>query len=164
MSTSIFIDRDLLLEYAAKLMDGHISYGWGDKAGLRQDPSTISKIDCSGLTRYLIYQATDRQLILPQGSWHQHDWCRTKKLERVDYGTAARYDGWLRIAFIPVKYKFRHVWLILNGRTIESHGRKGPNRRPWDTPILKKYVSDCYKLAQTYRIEMGPISVEPVAG
>jgi hypothetical protein len=165
MSTSsLFIDYDLLLEVSGKLMDGHVSYGLGSKApSLDCDPAAITKIDCSGFVRYLLYQATDNQVVLPDGSWHQREWCQGKKLAKVDYEEAGSSDGWLRIAFIsPRKGHAGHVWLILEGQTLESHGKtKGPDRRPWNTRVLTAGVSACFRLAQMYTITIGPVQVVP---
>jgi hypothetical protein len=162
---SIWINAAVLLDLARQLMDGHIKYGFGSKARFQTKPEEIKAIDCSGFVRYLIYKATDGQVQMPDGSWNQDHWCKTSLLERADYATAASMDGWLRIAFIPVKKATAgrpghpghkghagHVWLVLNGLTLESHGGKGPDRRPWDTAVLKSQVSDCYKLAQTNMI------------
>src|SRR5205085_264760 len=107
-------------------------------------------IDCSGFVRYLMYRATHGEVIMPDGSWIQNDWCRHNHFAKVKYATAADADGWLRIAFLPPKKGHAgHVWLILNGMTLESHGHKGPHSRPWDTAVLKSQVTDCYQLAQT---------------
>jgi hypothetical protein len=169
MST-IHIERGYLLEIAGELMDGHVSYGLGSKApSLHCKPSQITKIDCSGFVRYLIYQATDRRVIIHDGSVQQREWCEGHGLAKVDYSSAAKNDGWLRIAFISPRKAHKgskavpgHVWLVLNGRTLESHGKHiGPDRRPWDTPVLKQHVAACYKLAQMYELTIGPIQVLP---
>jgi len=148
---AIWIDPFRLLDLCNRLMDGHISYGFGIKANLHVQPEDIKSIDCSGFVRYLLYNATYSALKMPDGSWMQHDWCQKSLFEAVNYATADRCDGWLRIAFLPPKAGHAgHVWLVQNGATIESHGGKGPDRRPWDTTILKSQVTACYKLAQTY--------------
>jgi hypothetical protein len=159
---SVFIDSQYLLEISQKLMDGHVSYGWGSKApSLSCDTSKIHRLDCSGFVRYLLYQASDSQLLLPDGSYIQHDWCKHSGLARVDYSSASANDGWLRIAFIPpAKHHAGHVWLILNGLTLESHGGKGPDRRAWNSKVLKTGVRDCYKLAQTYSLTIGPVVIQ----
>jgi hypothetical protein len=151
--SSIWIDSAVLLSLCDQLMDGHISYGFGSKAGFHTKPEQIKAIDCSGFVRYVIYQATSGHVVMPDGSWIQNDWCKAKHFERVKYATAAGNDGWLRIAFLPPKPGHAgHVWLILNGKTMESHGHKGPHRRPWDTKVLKSQAKDCYKVAMTYAV------------
>lgn len=146
-----------------ELLDGHISYRLGAKARLDAEPSTITHLDCSGFVRYLLYQASDKSLLLPDGSWIQREWCQKQKLEPVNYATAAECDGWLRIAFIdPKPNKAGHVWLIRNGQTLESHGRRiGPNQRPWDTPVLQKGVGYCFKLAVLSEQAWCPLFVRP---
>ena len=75
----------------------------------------------------------------------------------VEYTTASATDGWLRIAFIHgSKGHVGHVWLILAGNTIESHGGVGADRRRWDTTVLKDGVDVCYKLALTVASDVTP--------
>jgi hypothetical protein len=137
---TINVDMDRLLEIARQMMDGHVKYGLGSKApSLSCEPSAIKSIDCSGFVRYIIYKATSGAVHMPDGSWIQHDWCKLQKLPTADYKTEAmKLDNWLRIAFLPKHEKHPgHVWLVLNGKTLESHGHKGPDRRMWNTPALK---------------------------
>jgi len=138
-----------------QLLAGHISYQLGAKARLDALPTTIQHIDCSGFVRYLLYQASDRQLVMPDGSWKQREWCQKQRFEAVNYATAAECDGWLRIAFInPKPQRAGHVWLIRNGLTLESHGRtKGPDQRMWNTQVLQENVSYCFKLAVMSEVE-----------
>jgi hypothetical protein len=150
---SLSIETSSLMDISGKLMDGHIKYGFGSKAKLNDEPQKITAIDCSGFVQYVIYQATKKQMVLPAGSWNQRVWCDNQKLSKVEYSSANEKDGWLRIAFIAPKSKTvpGHVWLILDGMTLESHGpTKGPNRRAWSEKILKSNVYACYKFAQTY--------------
>ncbi|MDQ3332216.1 MAG: hypothetical protein M3552_16460, partial [Planctomycetota bacterium] len=115
---------------------------------------------CSGFVRYLLYHASDKRVKIAAGSWHQEEWCKNSGLPKVEYSTAGLSDGWLRIAFLPKKNgNPRHVWLILNGLTIESHGRTtGPNRRPWDLPKLKDNAHACFLLAQMYSPSVTPVT------
>ncbi len=162
---SIFIEYNYLMELCDALMDGHITYGMGAKAPLDAQPADIRRIDCSGFTRYLIYQATDHEVKLVDGSDEQHAWCRKHKLASEDYmKSAASKDGKLRIAFIPRLYadgklkKAGHVWLVHNGLTMESHGGVGPSRRPWNSSPLTSRVNGCYVLARLYSMTLGPIT------
>ena len=124
---------------------------------LTKEVSEIKSCDCSGFVRYVLYHSSDQQLKIHAGSWHQEEWCKSTLLAKVDYSTAANSDGWLRIAFLPKKNgKPRHVWFVLNGLTIESRGGKGPDRRAWDTPVLKKNAHACFKLAQLYSLDVAP--------
>jgi hypothetical protein len=64
-----------------------------------------------------------------------------------DEGNAGLEDGRLRIAFIATKPgHVGHVWLILNGKTIESWGGHGPGRRSWNVKALRERVTSCYVL------------------
>lgn len=144
------IDGDRLAKLMSALTDGHIHYALGAKAKhLNCLPAEIKAIDCSGFVRYLIHQLTGA--ILPDGSYHQHDWCKKQGLPKAKYSPdAGGQDQILRIAFItPSKHHpVGHVWLVLNGSTLESHGHTvGPDSRPWNTSVLRKHVGDCYELA-----------------
>jgi hypothetical protein len=160
MSASFQLEKGLLFTFIDDLMDGHVSYKFGAKPLLNKEPGDVKEADCSGFVRYLLYNVSDKRIKIPAGSWHQEEWCKNSKLERVEYSTAALSDGCLRIAFLPKKNgNPRHVWMILNGQTIESHGRTtGPNRRPWDLPKLKDNAHSCFKLAQTYSLSVMPVT------
>jgi hypothetical protein len=166
----INIQREYLLELCAALMDGHIKYGMGAKArSLNADPADIKAIDCSGFTRYLLYRATDGQVNMVDGSDEQNAWCKRRHLRSETYThVAGLMDGHLRIAFIPRVYKdgkvarAGHVWLVMDGKTLESHGSKGPSRRIWNTPVLTARVKTCYVLAHLYSMTIGPITVTTV--
>ena len=147
-------------------MDGHIKYGMGKKAQLHVEPPAIKAIDCSGFTCYLMYKVSDGQIKMVDGSDEQNAWCKKQKLRAEPYKQASVNDNLLRIAFIPRVYKdgkvtrAGHVWLILNGETMESHGKdKGPDRRPWDTQVLKSRVK-VYVFANLYSLTIGPVSVK----
>jgi hypothetical protein len=162
------IDRGYLLELCAELMDGHIRYGMGAKAALGAEPGDIKAIDCSGFTRYLIHRVTDGQVTLVDGSDEQNAWCKRHHLRAEKYmQVAGLSDGQLRIAFIPRVYhdgkvaKAGHVWLVMDGETIESHGGKGPDRRAWNSPVLTARVKACYVLAHLYSLTVGPLIVGP---
>src|SRR5918994_1928183 len=72
---------------------------------------------------------------------------------------AADCSGFVRYLLYHVSDKPRHVWMILNGQTIESHGRTtGPNRRPWDLPKLRDNAHSCFKLAQPYSLSVMPVT------
>lgn len=151
---SFWVDPDVLQDYRARLQAAKISYGLGAKASLNVEPEKITKIDCSGYLRYLLYHITKHEVnIQGGGSWWQNKWCKDVGLEVVDYSTAAELDGWLRIGYFakPAGMAAGHIWLVLNGSTLESHGGKGPDSRPWDTAKLVKHVEKCYKFGPTHR-------------
>ena len=154
----IYIDKGYLLELCGQLMDGHVSYQMGGKVKLSAEPSDIKAIDCSGFTRYLINRVTDGQVTPVDGSDEQNAWCKKHKLLAQTYShVAGLSDGCLRIAFMPRPHG--HVWLVMDGMTIESHGGKGPHRRTWSTPILTRSVKTCYVLAHLYSMTAGPATI-----
>ena len=128
---SYFIDENLLNQVCLATMDGHIGYGLGSKApSLSSNPDAISRIDCSGFVRYVMFKVCG--IVIPDGSWNQNDWAKKAPLPEVSYsGKAAESDGMVRIAFLTQNKhrKVGHVWLVLNQWTIESHGGVGPSRR-----------------------------------
>ena len=135
-----------LIAFCQAMMDGHCSYGFGKKARpLSTAPADVSRIDCSGFVRYLLYQVTDRRVTIPDGSWNQDAWFRGNNFQQVDYADTAKHDGVLRLGYFSGSPG--HIWFVRNGKTLESHGSKGPNRRKWDTGVLKKNVKRCYVVA-----------------
>ena len=163
---NFFVNAELLQELVSELTDGHIKYGFGKKASFGTEPSAIKEIDCSGFVRYLMYHATDKQVVMPDGSWIQRDWCKKKGFQKVPYSSAANNDGWMRIAFMDPKGKLNgagHVWFIYGGQTLESYGSKGPGRRSWSTNILQKEVDYCFKFARLYSMKLGPVTVTSAA-
>jgi cell wall-associated NlpC family hydrolase len=125
-----------------------IRYSLGAKPRMGAVPGVgFKKADCSGFIRWLINGATfGKDADMPDGSWFQHKWAK-ERFREVPYAECARMDSKLRIAFIPTKNgRVGHVWLCVNGRTIESYGGHGAGRRPWNTPVLLNQVTACYVL------------------
>jgi hypothetical protein len=133
----------------ASLMDGHVSYRLGAKCGhaSRDAPADIPALDCSGLIEYLFYRISNPNTDIPSGSSNQEDWFE-ERYPRVNYEDAARHDSHLRIAFRDRRGTvIRHVWFVVNGRTIESTTRgdnNGPTSLPWDARLSE--ADDCFLL------------------
>jgi hypothetical protein len=109
--------------------------------------SEWSEVDCSGYVRWLIWHITRNHLTIPDGSWNQNKWAMDYLLRPCPYSDCAEVDDRLRIAFMsPGKNKHGHVWVVCNGRTIESYGGHGPGRRAWNVRSLLSRVSTCYVL------------------
>lgn len=146
---TLTVDRANLVE----LMDAtflHHSYRMGSKPRLGSSAGQWTRTDCSGYIRWLLHGCTKPAVKLPEGSVEQREWCEQHALKATSPSYKANgglLDDILRIAFIrPTKRKAGHVWLVINGRTIESYGGHGPGRRPWDTKVLLKNVDGCYVL------------------
>lgn len=130
------IDLTKLLDVHAR-MDGRVKYGLGDKANPRTtEPEQVKTIDCSGYVRFVLYKASGGKVDCSPngGSWWQNEWCK-EKLTAIGYdaATAGASDGKLRIAFYKPAKGVGHVWLVLNGKTLESYGGHGVGRKTWDS-------------------------------
>jgi hypothetical protein len=112
-------------------------------------PETWSEVDCSGFVRWLLFQIT-HGMTIPDGSFNQnHGWAAVKSFKPTAYNkdSVGLKDGRLRIAFMePTRSGHGHVWLIWNGKTIESWGGHGPGRRNWNVKPLVSRVSACFVL------------------
>lgn len=156
-----------------------VPYGYGAKAEGGADPrnghrwntrstghlstpiDTIENIDCSGGVRYIVYKATNGQLILPDGSQDQREqceeWAAAGLIHKVSYRDAAKYMTGRRLFICFIKPgtngcgSVGHVWLLVQGSdghavTLESHGGGGIDSRPWDTHTLINENYSCYEL------------------
>lgn len=145
--TVLPISRELLIKGMGMSMNGIVPYKLGAKIKLNTKPKAGQPCDCSGYVRWLIYLASRKQVKMPDGSWYQQAWCRTKKLTKVPYSDCAKMDSILRIAFMEQEGdESGHVWLVINGMTIESRGGVGASRRAWNVTTLKTKVDYCYEM------------------
>jgi hypothetical protein len=149
----VVFDGNALDSLLAKLMDGHVSYEGNAKCGdpSSKQPEDIKKLDCSGLIEYLFYWITNPHVDISSGSSHQEDWF-SQRYPWVKYQDAGRCDGMLRIAFRHRgRNPHRHVWFILNGRTIESTPKgpgSGPTRFGWHDRVSEAH--SCFLLGTVY--------------
>lgn len=144
-------------------MRGRVTYDLGAKAvDLSADSHEIHAIDCSGFVRFAVYRATNGGMLVPDGSWAQREWCAAAGLHEVrPYSNVAlpavKKDlSRLFLAFMAPGAEgpgaSGHVWFVIGGRTMESHGGKGVDSRPWNAGInagrgtLASYCSACYEL------------------
>lgn len=128
------LDRDKMLALTNWCTSHDVGYKLGAKAPwLGCDVSEIRAIDCSGFVRYLAYQASSGSVVLPDGSVNQHEAFFAGGFKRSSVGSGRLQDGILRIAFLRPEDGdgVGHVAFLLNGRTLESHGHHGPDRRLW---------------------------------
>ena len=129
------VDEKKLRECVAACRRAGVRYGLGSKAPtLSAEPGKhFSRIDCSGFVRWAIYKATDGTVIMPDGSWFQAAWARKQGFKESTSESCLLKDGRVRLAYWKNKQSagISHIALVLNGKTLESHGSRGPNRRAW---------------------------------
>lgn len=128
----------------ATLKSQNVSYKMGAKANpLTLKPNQIQKLDCSGFSRYAVFNATAPAITIPEGTWAQDDYCKNtgwKAVNYVDVGQGKPDE--LFIAFESDAPG--HVWFINKGMTMECHGGVGVNSRNWNNKVLLKIVTRCY--------------------
>jgi lysozyme family protein len=113
-----------------------VTYGLGAKVPFfgAVPGRDFRRVDCSGFVREAIRRATTPRAAFPDGSVVQHDWVKQRNFKKSTPQSALLQDGAVRIAFLrpqDVSSGIGHVVLVHNGRTLESHGGRGPNARPW---------------------------------
>lgn len=145
------VSRLHLIEAMNSCFKGKHRYKMGAKPRLGAKPESFVQTDCAGFVRWLLYACTNPKAKLDMGSWYQNQWCAKQNFKDAVYREVAGLkDSRLRIAFIAPgsmgKGSDGHVWLIINGQTIESYGGKGPGRRPWNNKTLLDNVTSCYVL------------------
>jgi len=126
---------------------GCVTYDFGSKPRLTMSSTDFKVSDCSGFVRKMVFYITGGLISIPQGSSLQNNFCKNQGFQSCLYSDCNQLDGKLRIAFMNRECSEPgHVWLVLNGQTIECAGGKGACRRPWDNKILAKKVDACYIL------------------
>lgn len=145
--------------YHTQVIRAGCNYGLGAKAPLHAPAGSFHRIDCSGYSRVLLFNATGGELVIPDGSQNQRAWAEDN-LREVKYADAAKYMTGKRlfIAFIkPFEHgcgPVGHIWLLCDGdpgpgvesETIESCGGIGPASRRWNTGVLTREVYSCWEL------------------
>jgi hypothetical protein len=147
---SLPLDPERLTRYLGTCLAHGVGYELGAKAhDLRAIPPDYHTIDCSGWVRAAIAVATEGRVTMPDGSVVQNDWCAAQGLKRNDFASCRLRDGLTRIAFIRANgfHPIGHVYLVRNGRTLESFGGHGPGSRPVTTHVLSAETTDVYVLA-----------------
>jgi len=138
------------VDIAASPPQGHDymgRYGGGD----------VDRVDCSGLARYMVNQATGG-IVAPDGSSAQNDYCAAQGFKHHSHdeyltNMGAGYLYWCFCRAGSRGETIGHTWLAWkhsDGRfwTAESHGGSGPDVRPASTPILTEIVTDFYTVAK----------------
>jgi cell wall-associated NlpC family hydrolase len=162
------INKSLLISLSAQLERRGVKYGYGAKADDKQTnprstgqlstpPDTIDQIDCSGFSRYILYQTAGWRI--PDGSQNQREWCENNQLVKLatyadvndDVGGEALYIAFIK-PYTNGCGSIGHVWFVYKpgdgqgAETFESHGGVGVDSRKWDTTILLKEAFEAFKL------------------
>jgi cell wall-associated NlpC family hydrolase len=143
---TINISKPVLVDFMYQCLN-RVKYKMGAKARLGDTPmKDFVYIDCSGFVRWLLHIASGVRM--PDGSYNQRKWCEQQGFAVNPYRKVAGLkDNRLRIAFIDAsKGKAGHVWLIVNGKTIESYGGHGVGRRRWNSLGLYLKAKYCFTL------------------
>ena len=127
------IDMAKFIAFKQACYDAHVAYGFGSK-----DPHPgsgkvdFTEIDCSGFVRTLLmYAAGGAMSALPDGSYTQGEWLAAKGFKPTAASNAADLDGCLRcyVHHPDTLDETGHIFLTINGHTIESFGGHGPGER-----------------------------------
>jgi cell wall-associated NlpC family hydrolase len=132
---SIALDGQKIIDLIAACRRENVPYKLGGKApSLSAPPEKLkSGIDCSGFVRWAVWQASpsDKRVVMPDGSWHQGEWAAKQGFKVSSSESCLLKDGRIRLAYWLNAKGISHIALVLNGKTLESHGGKGPNSRAW---------------------------------
>jgi hypothetical protein len=127
-----------------------VRYRFGAKFDSIEDEHPIGRsVDCSGYIRWLVYHGSNKALKLPDGSYVQHTFIQQQGFPIREYRAALLNEtGAVYICFLrPAGRLAGHVWLLRNGRTMESHYGKGINSRSGTVLSLMGRKVYCYRLS-----------------
>lgn len=134
---SLALDPNKIVALTESLM-GEVVYGLGAKIHplSTMDPGDVGAVDCSGFVRWALFHALGQpeDFDFPDGSVQQHEWVGLKGFKETVFEAGELDDGAVRIAFLDPRdtsEHIGHVMLITGGKTCESHGGVGPDRRDW---------------------------------
>lgn len=145
------VNLKILQSLHHRAMQNDVRYRLGAKVKLDTPIDRVRVVDCSGWSRYLMYWATDKKVVMPDGSWIQRDWCKGF-FKRVPYRSVHDNPNELHLAFLdPKGGKAGHVWYAREGHTFESRGGVGPDERPWNTPFLKAEVDYTFLIPHIWK-------------
>jgi len=164
------IDKALAFLHACMSSQPRVTYhlkaktpGDASQPGNPAPPGFIT-LDCSGFVRAAIRRSTTPKLTaFPDGSVQQHDWVRAQGYPKTTVADGATEDGKVRIAFLPpaaVASHIGHVVLLFDGKTLESHGGVGPDRRVWNAlPWRTAIISGCAARSSARRVHISMTAV-----
>jgi hypothetical protein len=154
------ISLSKILAYHQLGMTAGIGYLLGAKPAMDKVPAQIKVSDCSGWSRYLVYHASQHQLLLPEGSVQQHEWADRNGLHPVSFADAVKYGSVSRLflCFIVPETqpdKIGHVYMLHGcgekARTMECYGGHGVGSRKYNASIdggrtdLERACGACYE-------------------
>lgn len=146
MWKTITVNRPLLVE-AINATVGKVKYQWGAKPHIDSLPGSFTKADCSGFVRWLLHYITEGEFTIPEGTWAESKYFAAQGFKKTAFANTALMDDRLRVCVFTQRGDVPgHIWLTVNGLTIESYGGKGVGRRKWNT--LAKHKPACYVLTQ----------------
>lgn len=133
------VNAHKILALVRTLMLRGFKYGFGSKIADLDAPPDKAKshngtlrVDCSGLVRYALWQ---QGIKIPDGSWGEDKWAREHGFKVSTFEDAGNEDDRLRAGYLPpskASDNIGHIFFLLNGKLIESHGSHGPNdSREW---------------------------------
>lgn len=137
------LDPQKIVALTSSLIGAGVTYGLGSKIvpiSLQAPQLQRAKVDCSGFVDWCCWHAGATEV--PDGSVSEHDWVKAQGFKPCDLGDVANKDGAVRIAFLSPEDGggVGHVMLIVDGRTCESHGGVGVDRRVW---LSKPFMQKC---------------------
>jgi len=140
------VNKAVLVDFMNQCIKKGIKYKLGAKVRFSTPVKDFLYIDCSGFVRWLLHMCSGVRI--PDGSWNQRKYFEEQGYKQNPYAMVAGLkDNRLRIAFMnPVGGKSGHVWLVINGQTIESRSGKGVSRRRWNSPSLLNNVDYCFTI------------------
>ena len=143
---SLPVDIGKFIAFKQACYDAHVAYGFGAK-----DPNPGSgkidfwEIDCSGFVRTLLmYAAGGAFNDFPDGSYTQGEWLAAKGFKPTAASNGGNTDGYLRcyVHHPDTLDETGHIWLTVNGHSVESHGGGGPSERPWNAMLHSGHTLD----------------------
>jgi hypothetical protein len=149
MSTHRLISLPVIHHVLTFVLANRAGYKWGAKIEpLTNHTPTGVAVDCSGFTRWAIYQASGGKVIIPDGSTGQREWCETMGFEKVPYSQAINdKTNAIYMCFAwKVRPGERHVWLVRLQRSWESWSKHGPGVRSAKTLWHRLNCRACYRI------------------
>jgi len=131
--SSVHVNLEKFADFCSRAYANHVAYGFGSK-----DPHPgsgkidFTEIDCSGWVRTLLMYACEGTMNgMPDGSYTQGEWLASKGFKPTTRDTGLLSDDHIRcfVHHPDGLDETGHIWLTMNGHTVESFGSHGPGQR-----------------------------------